>query len=288
MGGLAAPSADQPIEGSVHQFTLVDTHCHLDFNAFNEDRQAVIERARRAGLARMLIPGVDLASCRAALAIAESYPEVFAAVGVHPTSLSTWDERTVGELRALAAHPKVVAIGEIGLDYYWDASPREEQREALRMQIELASELGLPVILHCREAFTDLLPIMLAWQAALRRDGNPLADRPGVFHSFSGDVSLARQAVEAGFSIGITGPVTFRNAPELQAVVQEAPGSALLIETDAPFLAPQPRRGKRNEPAFVRYVADKIAAIRGLPVQAIAQHTTANANRLFIWEKLVD
>jgi TatD DNase family protein len=272
----------------VPQFRLVDTHCHLDFNAFNEDRQAVIDRARQAGLARMLIPGVDLASCRAALAIAETYPEVFAAVGVHPTSLSTWDEGTLNELRLLAAHPKVVAIGEIGLDYHWDASPREEQQKTLRVQIELASELGLPVILHCREAFDDSLPLMHSWQAALREAGNPLADRPGVFHSFSGDLSLARQAVEAGFLIGITGPVTFRNAPELQTVVKEAPLSALLVETDAPFLAPQPRRGKRNEPAFVRYVAEKIAAIRGLPVQAIAQITTANANRLFNWEKLVD
>ncbi|MCW5878733.1 MAG: TatD family hydrolase [Anaerolineales bacterium] len=263
---------------------LVDTHCHLDFEAFDDDREAVIAAAQAAGVTRILNPGVDLQNSAATAALAASQPGVYAAVGVHPNDSASWDESSPGRLAELAGRPKVVAIGEIGLDYYWDKAPKPQQHKVLQAQLALAAELGLPVIIHNREASQDVLAILLEWQAGLAAVGSPLAERPGVLHSFSGDRDMAEKAVAAAFFVGLTGPLTFKKAIELQTLAAELPLEKLLVETDSPFLSPHPRRGQRNHPAQVRLVAEKLAELRGVPFEQVAQATTANAERLFRFE----
>ena len=263
--------------------SLTDTHCHLDFQLFDEDRNQVVDRAREVGVTHILNPGIDLASSQAALKLAEEYAEVYVAVGVHPNSASTFDQNTLPRLRELASHPKVVAIGEIGLDYYRDRAPREVQQRIFRLQLDLAAELGLPVVIHNRQATADVLKGLTEWQTQLVEAGSALAKRPGVLHSYSDNEENGRRAIKINFYIGITGPVTFRNAPELQQVVASLPVEHLLIETDAPFLAPHPLRGGRNEPALVRLVAEKVAELNSCPVSEIALVTSENAGRLFNW-----
>lgn len=238
----------------------------------------------------MLVPGLNLESSRAALGLAAQFSSVYAAVGVHPTESEAFDTSTLRLLRELARAPKVVAIGEIGLDYYWVADPAEQahQRDLLRAQLALAAELSKPVILHCRErddasrgpCIDDLLSVLREWRLASRATGAPL---PGVLHSYSGSLDDAQQAIDLGFLIGVTGPVTYKNADNRRQVCGGLPLNSLLIETDAPYLAPQPHRGKRNEPAFVAHIADKIAEIHSQSAEEIAVVTGANANRLFSW-----
>lgn len=262
---------------------LADTHCHLDFAAFDEDRDAVLSRGREAGVERILNPGIDLASSRAAVDLAESRSQLYAAVGVHPNESASWDDHSVANLRALADSPKVVAVGEIGLDYYRDRAPRDLQKRVFEEQLSLATELKLPVVIHNRQATAELLQILQAWQAGLRASGSPLAERPGVLHSFSAGLQDALKAIELHFFIGFTGPVTFGNARELQDLVAALPLDHLLVETDAPFLAPHPYRGKRNEPAHVRLIADKIAQLHQIDFAVVAQTTSHNARMLFDW-----
>jgi TatD DNase family protein len=267
---------------------LTDTHCHLDLDQFDEDRQAVIRRAQEAGLRRILIPGLTVTSSRAAVDLANSHPMIYAAIGVHPNDATTWEGQTISTLKQLAAaSPKIAAIGEIGLDYYWNSSPPDVQIRILNAQLELASDLRLPVVLHCREkgdaehgpCAEDLLNILEDWVA--RRES--VVEAPGVLHSFSGTLETAKRAIRLGFYIGVTGPVTYSNAAQKRAVVAGLPLERLLIETDAPFLAPSPHRGRRNEPAFVSHIADKIAEIHSRTPQEVAAITTANAARLFSW-----
>jgi TatD DNase family protein len=262
---------------------LVDTHCHLDFNSFIDDRQLVVDRARQNGVERILNPAIHLASSYEISRMAESIDEVYVAVGVHPNEALTWESDTLDRLREAAHHSKVVAIGEIGLDYYRDYSPRDLQRRVFIHQLELAAELNLPVIIHNRQASEDVLELLVAWHAALIKSNSPLQDRPGVLHSFSDQLSVARQAIDIGFFIGFTGPITYRNAQNLQELVKSIPLDCLLTETDAPFLPPQPYRGKRNEPAYVRLVAEKISELLEVDYQTVAKATTVNANQLFGW-----
>lgn len=262
---------------------LVDTHCHLDFDSFDDDREAVLERAREAGVQRVLNPGIDLPSSRAALQLAERYENVYAAVGVHPNEAGRWDADTLVQLRELAGHPKAVAIGEIGLDYYRDRTPRDFQAKIFREQLELAAEVGLPVVIHNREATEDVLEILSDWREQLKANYPELSRHPGVLHSYSGDASQAKAATALGLRIGFTGPVTFRNAPDLQQVAAQLPLEHLLVETDAPFLAPHPKRGQRNEPANVTLIAEKLAELHAESTETVAKITTANAERLFLW-----
>ena len=264
-------------------FSIADTHCHLDFDAFNGDRDAVISRARDAGIIRILNPGVDLNSSYKAIEIAEKYEEVFVACGVHPNDARSWDEDTLLELKRITNHPKVVAIGEVGLDYYRDRAPKDMQKQILVQQLALATEVGLPVVIHNRQAADDIMDLLSEWHADLVASGSPLAEHPGVLHSFSNDREVARKAIELNFVIGITGPITYRNAEDLRETVKSIPTSALLVETDAPFLTPQPRRGERNEPAYVTWVVEKIAEIHSLPIQAVGEQTIANSYNLFHW-----
>lgn len=262
---------------------LVDSHCHLDFERFDEDRQAVMARAIDTGLERMLVPGIDMATSRVAVALADGYPQVFAAIGIQPNSGMSWERSTLKELEELAAHPKVVAIGEIGLDYHWDKTPTDLQVEIFDQQLALAARLDLPVVIHNREATEDTIAALLQWRSTLAAEGSPLADRPGVLHSYSGNIKQAQQVLEVGFYLGISGPVTFKKADMLRQVAAQTPLERLLIETDSPYLTPEPHRGKRNEPAYVRFVAQKIAELRSLPIEEVAQQTTENATRLLNW-----
>jgi TatD DNase family protein len=262
---------------------LTDTHCHLDIEHFEADRDAVLARAWETGLDRILIPALEVESCQRVLALAETDSRLFAAVGVHPNSATTWNSTTLPALRILASHPKVVAIGEIGLDYYWDFAPKEIQIPVLQAQLDLATELQLPVVIHNRDATQDVLAIVLDWQAGLAAVGHPLARRPGVLHSYSGDGEAAEKAIGANFCLGVTGPVTFKKAHELQALIANIPLACLLIETDSPYLTPHPNRGKRNEPANVKWVVEKIAALKGLSYEEVSRQTSENAARLFRW-----
>lgn len=262
---------------------LTDTHCHLDFEAFDVDRNDVLERSMDAGIIRILNPGIDLATSRKAIALAEAHAQVFAAIGVHPNDALSWNDDTIFHLRRLANNPKVVAIGEIGLDYYRRRSPYEQQRRIFLEQLALAAELSLPVIIHNRQATQDILAMISEWYGELVRSGSPLAQRPGVMHSYSGEEDFARQAIEMNFYIGFSGPLTFRNARDLQQVAAALPLDHILVETDAPFLTPHPHRGQRNEPAYVHYVAEKIAVLHQISYSKATEITTANAARLFTW-----
>ena len=231
----------------------------------------------------MLNPGINLGSSQAVVNLSEKYAEVYAAVGVHPNDGLSWDSRTLRRLRELSNHPKIVAVGEIGLDFYRDRTPKELQIKIFIEQLELAAELTLPVIIHSRDAMAEVLEILTDWHKGLVNSHSVLADRPGVLHSFSGDEKFAEQTRMLNFFIGITGPVTFRNAKDLQDLVIRLPLQDLLIETDAPFLTPHPRRGKRNEPSNVKLVAEKIAELHQEAYNTVTEITTANATRLFKW-----
>ena len=270
---------------------LTDTHCHLNFKTYQEDLPEVIARAKEVGVNRILVPAIEINSCPDVLRIAEENEIVFAAVGVHPNSALTWQKDSAEKLKKLVSRPKVLAIGEIGLDYYRDRAPKDLQREILQEQLEIAGASGLPVILHVRNkseddrsCIEDLLIILENWLAGnslVKKDGKYI---PGVIHSFSGNVQESKHTVELGFYIGITGAVTFNKAEIMRAVVAEIPEDKLLIETDGPFITPHPYRGKRNEPAHVRYIVDKISAVIGLTPDKVAAQTSANAAGLFGWE----
>ena len=298
---------------------LTDTHCHLNFNKFDEDRELVIQRSRDAGIERILIPGLDLESSRTAIQLAGSHSNIYAAVGFHPTDLDKWSENSVNELKSVInlsremvksfphssadsslttfarndATKKIVAIGEIGLDYYWVKEPdkRAQQREVLKQQLRLAQEVNIPVVIHMREendawfgqASLDLLEILAEWHNELRSKNHPLTEKPGVLHSYNGNLETAQKAIALNFYIGVTGPVTYKNAEEKRQIIRQLPLERLLIETDAPFLTPVPHRGKRNEPAFVAYIADKIAEIHMTTSEQVAEVTTTNAACLFGW-----
>jgi TatD DNase family protein len=253
---------------------LIDSHCHLDQDAFDTDRAAVIARARDAGVERLITIGAGgpLASNRAAVALADADPHVFAAVAVHPHDAAEITTTTYEELRTLWAHPKVVAVGETGLDYYYRHSPPETQRTHLRRFVREAQRAGLPLVIHCRDAFADLLPILREEDAAATG---------GVIHCFSGTAAEADACLALGFCLSFSGIVTFKNAAELRDVARTTPPDRLLIETDAPFLAPAPHRGKRNEPALVRQVAEELARVRDCDLAEIASLTVRNTERLF-------
>jgi TatD DNase family protein len=262
---------------------LSDTHCHLYLNSFDADRPAVLERAWQRGLDRILLPGINLDTSHQAVALSEQHPGLYAAVGVHPNDAMVWDNSSLEGLRELAHHPKVVAIGEIGLDYYRHYATPDLQQHILRQQLALASEICKPVVLHNRAAQHDLIPILQEWHEQLVKTGNPLKERPGVFHSFDGSFDPVSLIKDCGFFIGISGPLTFEKNTAFQKTMAQLPLSALLLETDAPYLTPHPYRGRRNEPAHVELIAKKIASLTGLLYEEIVAATSSNANRLFGW-----
>ncbi len=251
---------------------LIDSHAHIQLDRFDADQEAVLERAQIAGVHAILVIGFDLETSRGAIVLAEQHDRIYATVGMHPHDAKDLDDETVCIFRDLASHPKVVALGEMGLDYYRDLSPRPIQKVAFERQLDLAEELNLPIVIHNREAYHDILPILGARRGRVR----------GVMHCFSGDAEIMHQSLALGFHIGIGGPVTYRKSDALQEVARKVPADALLVETDCPWLAPQFRRGKRNEPAYVRATAEKIAELRGVSLEEIGEMTTQNFEDLFI------
>ena len=257
---------------------LIDTHCHLNFESYDEDREAVITRATEHGVTRIINPATDKESGVAALKLADQYAGVYAAVGYHPNSTADVTLDDLVEIEEQAKHPKVVAIGEIGLDYYREYSPKAQQHKLFEAQLELAARLELPIIIHNREASEDILAILAAWVPTLP---DSLKQRPGVMHSFSAPREAAEHALAMGFYLGFTGPITYKNANDLRLIAANVPLERILVETDGPFLTPQQYRGKRNEPAYVAYVAERLADLHNVAVETIHAQTTANAERLF-------
>lgn len=250
---------------------LADSHCHLDDAAFDADREETVERALAAGVSVMLAIGTGKGppDLEAAIRLAERYPFLYATVGVHPHDAAKATEETFARLKELAGHPKVVAIGEIGLDYHYDFSPRDVQRAVFARQLEIAAECGKPIAIHTREAWADTM--------ALLRPGAPVT---GIMHCFTGDEGQAREALDLGFHLAFGGVLTFPKAEEVRQAARVTPEDRLLVETDCPYLAPVPHRGKRNEPAFLAEVVRRLATERGRAPEEIAEATTRNFERL--------
>ncbi len=259
--GAAAPGA-----------VLFDTHAHLHDAEFAGDRDHVLRRGRAAGVARLLTVGTDPGASREAVALAAAHGDVYAAVGIHPHDAARADDAALAAIGAMTREPKVVAIGEIGLDFYRNLSPPAAQRAALRGQLALAREAGKPILLHCRDAHAELVALLTA-------DGTSAAG--GIMHCFSGDVPLARRCVELGLLISIAGPVTYPNARRLPEVVRAVGLDRLVVETDCPYLPPQPWRGQRNEPAYLPVTAARVAELLGVPAALVGRQTTRNACALF-------
>ncbi len=265
---------------------VIDTHVHLQFKAYATDLPDVLARAAETGCSAAIIPGTTLADSRAAVRLAQAHAgdpcELYAAVGIHPTNGHQLDAETIAQLRELAQEPRVVAIGEIGLDYYWPSKTNRrwqcatpaEQRRAFELQLELAAEFGLPVIVHDREAHAETVQILRDWVATD-------TGYTGTLHAYAGGRSYLEEMLALGFYLGMDGPVTFHQSTELHAVAQAVPLERLLLETDGPYLTPHPYRGKRNEPAYLTYITARIAELRGTTPEQIMAATTANARRLF-------
>jgi len=252
---------------------LIDTHCHFNHNRLEDDLPGCLDRAAQAGVAQMIVVGFDMASSEQAVAQAEAHPGVlFAAIGVHPHDSKDWDVAAEERLRELCRRSCVVAIGEIGLDFHHDFSPREAQYIAFRAQMKLAREVALPVVIHCREAYPETL-------GALAAEG--VGEIGGVMHCWAGSPQQAADTARLGMALGFGGTLTFKSAEEIREAAVRVPAEALLVETDAPYLAPVPHRGKRNEPAYTRLVANHLASLRGIAVPELEALTTANARRVF-------
>lgn len=250
---------------------LIDSHAHLNNERFDDDREEVIGRCGEQ-LTALLNVGYDLASSQSSLELAEAYPFIYASVGIHPHDAQEAATDYLEQLKKMAEHPKVVAIGEIGLDYYYDLSPREVQQNVFREQLRLAKELNLPFIIHNRDAHADIMNILK------QEAPYPMG---GVMHCFSASWEVAQECLKLGLYISFAGPVTFANAGKLKEIAGKIPLERLLVETDCPYLTPVPHRGKRNEPAYVRFVAEHVAGLRGLAVEELANTTAQNAIRLF-------
>lgn len=253
---------------------VIDSHCHLDEARFEPDREAVLARARAAGVVAMVTIGASdgLAANAPAVALAAQHPDVYATVGVHPHDARIVSPTVLDEIEALAAEPKVVAIGETGLDYYYDNSPHAAQQEAFRAFIALARRRRLPLVIHLRDAYEDAVRILREERAA---------EIGGVIHCFSGDRAAGRTFLDLDFDLSFSGVVTFKNADELRAVARDVPEDRFMVETDAPYLAPVPHRGRRNEPAFVVHTAAAVAAARGASVETVARQAAATTRRRF-------
>lgn len=251
---------------------LFDTHVHLNADQFQEDIEEVIERALATGIKYMVVVGFDRPTILKAIELAENYDFLYASVGWHPVDAIDMKEEDLVWLEELSEHPKVVALGEMGLDYYWDKSPKEIQKEVFRKQIQLAKKVKLPIIIHNRDATADIVEILKEENAG---------DVGGIMHCFSGSPEIAKECIKMNFYISLGGPVTFKNAKQPKKVAEEIPLDRLLIETDCPYLTPHPYRGKRNEPSYVKLVAEQIAEIKNVSFEEVSRITTENAKILF-------
>ena len=251
---------------------IIDTHAHLDFPRFKKDREEVIERAIEGGVKTIVNIGADMTSSRNSVELSRRYEEIYAVIGMHPHSAKDFDLNVSKKLKNLADNDKVVAIGEIGLDFHYDNSPREEQKRAFRAQLRLAKDLDLPVVIHTRDADEDTIKILKEEKAD---------EIGGIMHCFASDKKLANEVLDLGFYLAFGGLITFKNLQDLRDVVKDVPLDRMLLETDAPYLTPEPYRGKRNEPLYVKYVAEKVAEIKGISLEKVAQKTSENAKAVY-------
>ena len=263
---------------SSRDIAIVDTHAHLTGSEYDEDRAEVIARAHEAGVGTVITVGTEMKSIRESIALAEQYPGVLAIVGFHPHVADSVSRADIATLAELARHPRVVAIGEIGLDFHRDYSPRDRQRETLDWQLALAAEVGLPVVIHCRDAHEEMQAVLKKWTADL---GASLTPPPGVIHCFVGDTDLARAYVEMGFYLSLAAYIGYPSSRDAHDTIRAIPSDRLLVETDCPFFPPQRIRGKRCEPAHTRETAADLAGIRGVPFETVARETTENAGAVF-------
>jgi TatD DNase family protein len=250
---------------------FIDSHAHLEMKEFNRDRSEVVKRALKAGVGCIITVGTTLSDCRKALSIAAQHETVYAAIGIHPHEVKAIDAKTYDALKTMAQNRKVVAYGETGLDFFRNLSPRDVQIRRFGEQLDLAEELDLPVVIHDREAHDETMNILKAWKGKRR----------GVVHCFSGDRTMARKCLDLGFYISVPGPITFPKSDKLRDIVKDIPIDRLLLETDAPYLTPEPHRGKRNEPSYVVHTARRIAEVKGLPLDDVGRITSRNAKELF-------
>jgi TatD DNase family protein len=251
---------------------LFDTHVHLNDEQFKDDLAEVIQRAKEHGVEKMVVVGFDRPTITRAMELIEQYDFLYASIGWHPVDAIDMKEDDLKWIEELCSHPKVVALGEMGLDYHWEKSPKDIQKEVFRKQIQLARKVKLPIIIHNREATQDIIDILKEEHAQ---------EVGGIMHCFSGSAETAKVCVDMNFYISLGGPVTFKNAKKPKEVAVEVPFDRLLIETDCPYLAPHPYRGKRNEPGYVKLVAEQIAELRGVTLEEVAKQTTENAKKLF-------
>lgn len=251
---------------------MIDTHCHINFETYHEDFDQVLSRAQAAGVKAMLIPGTTLETCRSAIALAEKYDHIFAAAGIHPTDVAEVDEETYQQLDVLLQHPKVLALGEVGMDLFHDATLKSKQAECMHRFVAMAKAHDVPLIIHNRDSEEEMSAFLSS--AELRAQA-------GVFHCFAGDTNFAQIVLDHGFYISFTGIVTFKNAKVLQDVARYVPLDRILLETDSPYLTPHPHRGTRNEPAYTRLVAEKIAELKSCSLDEVIAVTTRNAQALF-------
>ncbi|WP_368774789.1 TatD family hydrolase [Bacillus aerius] len=251
---------------------LFDTHAHLNAEQYNEDLEQVIERAKSEKVEKIVVVGFDRPTITRAMELIEAYDFMYAAIGWHPVDAIDMTDEDLAWIKELSQHEKVVAIGEMGLDYYWDKSPKDVQKEVFRRQIALAKEVNLPIIIHNRDATEDVVTI-------LKEEG--AAEVGGIMHCFTGSLEIAKACMEMNFYISLGGPVTFKNAKKPKEVVKDIPSDRLLIETDCPYLTPAPFRGKRNEPSYVKYIAEQIAELREISFEELAALTTENAKKVF-------
>ncbi|WP_335872085.1 TatD family hydrolase [Bacillus sp. 2205SS5-2] len=251
---------------------LFDTHVHLNVDQFNDDLEEVVQRAKEAGVEKMVVVGFDRPTIERAIELVNTYAHLYASIGWHPVDAVDMKDEDLDWIKQLSSHPKVVALGEMGLDYHWDKSPAAIQKEVFRKQIRLAKEVKLPIVIHNREATQDIVDILKEEEAC---------EVGGIMHCYSGSVEIAKACIDMNFFISLGGPVTFKNAKKPKEVAKEIPLESLLIETDCPYLAPHPYRGKRNEPAFVKLVAEEIAQLKGISVEEVEHATMENAKKIF-------
>lgn len=250
---------------------IFDTHAHYDDEQFNEDRVELLNSMEEQGVGTIINVSATYNSCRKVIALAKEYPFVYAAVGIHPDEVGSLNEETFAQMKELFKEEKMVAVGEIGLDYYWDNEPREVQKKWFIRQLELARELDLPVLIHSREAAADTMEIMKEHAKGLS----------GVIHCYSYSKEMAQEYIKMGFYIGVGGVVTFKNAKKLKEVVENIPLTSIVLETDCPYMAPEPNRGKRNNSAYIRYVAEKIAELKGITYEEVVEQTEKNARDMY-------
>lgn len=250
---------------------IFDTHAHYDDEQFNEDRVELLNSMEEQGVGTIINVSATYNSCRKVIALAKEYPFVYAAVGIHPDEVGSLNEETFAQMKELFKEEKVVAVGEIGLDYYWDNEPREVQKKWFIRQLELARELDLPVLIHSREAAADTMEIMKGHAKGLS----------GVIHCYSYSKEMAQEYIKMGFYIGVGGVVTFKNAKKLKEVVENIPLTSIVLETDCPYMAPEPNRGKCNNSAYIRYVAEKIAELKGITYEEVVEQTEKNARDMY-------